>query len=91
MLVADSAVGWPDVALALIAALPGIIAAIAAVRVRRDIRTPSKRPLGQLMEDTTHVALANYYRLHRLNEKVPEPPRPEAPAPVFADGDAPVV
>lgn len=60
-------------ALALIFALPSIIAAIAAVRIRRDIQTPSNRPLGQLAEDTTHVALANYYRLHTLSEGKPPP------------------
>ncbi len=58
--------GWPDVVLALIAAIPGIIAAIAALRVHKAIKTPSGTTIGQQVESVHHVALGNNYRLRAV-------------------------
>lgn len=69
MLGVNGQVGWPEVALALIAAAPGIIAAIASLRTRRDIRTPSGTAIGTQVEDTQHVTLANHYRIRQLERK----------------------
>lgn len=68
-------VTWPDVALALIAGMPGIIAAVAALRVHAKIKTPSGTPIGQQVEDVQHVALANHYQLRKQNgDAMREPP-----------------
>lgn len=62
-----TATSWQDVALALIAALPGVIAAIAALRIHSQIKTPSGKSIGKQVEDVVHTALANHYRLRVLN------------------------
>lgn len=61
-----ASIGWPDVMIALIAGLPGIIAAIAALRVHGAIKTPSGTPIGKQVEATHHVALGNNYRLRSV-------------------------
>lgn len=42
--------GWPDVGLAFIAALPGMLAAYWAYRVSQAVHTNSNRTLGQHVE-----------------------------------------
>lgn len=59
------AVTWPAVALALITALPGIIAALAGLSVRRSVKTPSKTSIGKQVEQAHHVVIANNHALHR--------------------------
>lgn len=60
MLVASS-VGWPDVVLALIAAVPSTLTVFLTYLVRRDVKTPSGDRLGEVAErthDATHATLA---------------------------------
>lgn len=71
MILAD-AINWNAVILALIAALPGIIAAIYAGRIHRKIKTPSGTPIGHQVENALHTALGNNYRLQRLTGEVPD-------------------
>jgi hypothetical protein len=61
-----ASVGWPDVTIALIAGLPGILAAFAALRVNQQIRTPSKTSIGRQIEDVNHTARANNYHLQAM-------------------------
>jgi hypothetical protein len=63
-----AAVGWPDVGIALIAGLPGIIAAFAALSVRQSVKTPSGTSVGKQVENMHHTALANNYRLQALGD-----------------------
>ncbi len=65
-----ASVGWPDVAIALIAGLPAIISALAAVSVRRQIRTPSGTAIGKQVEDAHHVALANHYLIRATSKEM---------------------
>lgn len=60
-------VGWPNVVMALIVALPSIIAALTAIRVRKAIQTPSRKPLGEVAEFTHDTAIANNMHLRQLN------------------------
>lgn len=62
-----SGVGWPDVMIALIAALPGIIAAWASLRTNREIRTPSGDSIGKVTERTHDTAIANNLHLRKAN------------------------
>ncbi len=64
-----SGVGWPDVAIALIAGLPGILAAVAGIAVHRQVKTPSGTTIGRQVEDTNHVAIANRHSLVALDER----------------------
>ena len=52
------AIDWTPIVVALIAGLPGIIAAIAAVRVKREIRTSDGLPIGPMVEETHDLAKA---------------------------------
>lgn len=57
----STAVGWPDVVLALIAAVPSSLTLVLAYLLRRDVKTPSGDTLGSVAErthDTTHATLA---------------------------------
>jgi hypothetical protein len=59
-------VDWTNVLLALIAGLPAIIAALAAISVHRQIKTPSGTSIGKQVEGTHHVSLGNNYRLRAV-------------------------
>ena len=59
-------IGWPDVAIALVAGLPAIISAWAALHVKQQIKTPSGTAIGKQIESTHHVALGNNYRLRAV-------------------------
>lgn len=73
-----ASVDWTNVLVALIAGLPAIIAAIAAMLVRRDIKTPSGTAIGKQVENALHTSLANNYHLRALGNTVGAPPSPEA-------------
>ena len=47
-----SAVGWPDVAIALVAGVPGIIAAIFAGLARNEVKTQNGHTLANSVEQT---------------------------------------
>ena len=53
-----SGVDWTNVLLALIAAVPGIIAAVYAGRVHHQVKTPSGTSIGKQIENTLHTSLA---------------------------------
>lgn len=75
-----AAVDGTIVLVALIGAVPATIAAVAALRNGRAMRTPSKTSIGQQVEDALHTSIANNYRLVALGDglKVPMPPKAEA-------------
>lgn len=50
------AVNWPTVALALIAALPGIIAAFYGHRNAASLRTANQKTVGQMVEEVHGAA-----------------------------------
>lgn len=75
-----SATSWQDVVLALIAALPGLLAAFYAGRVHSKIKTPSGTPIGKQVENALHTSLANHYRLLALNGEDVGPPSAAAQA-----------
>ncbi len=64
-----SGVGWPDVAIALIAGLPGILAAVTGIAVHRQVKTPSGTTIGRQVEDTNHLAISNRNSLHAMDER----------------------
>ena len=51
--------GWPDVAIAAIGAIPGILAVYIGYRIHTQIRTPSGKPIGEVAEFTHDTAIAN--------------------------------
>jgi hypothetical protein len=77
-----ASIDWTNVILALIAATPGIIAAIYAGKVHRQVKTPSGKPIGAQVEDALHTALSNNYHLQSIGAKV------EAATPPQANGEA---
>lgn len=50
---------WPDVVIAAIVALPGILASVLAYLNRRAIRTPSGDKIGEVMERTHDLSAAD--------------------------------
>jgi hypothetical protein len=69
---------WANVAVALLVGLPGIISAIYAARVHHQIKTPSKLPIGQQVENNLHTGLANNYRLRSISDAVQAPESAES-------------
>jgi len=67
VLLLTTVVGWPDVALALIAGLPGIIAAVYGGMNRRSLRTPSGKSIGRQVEDVNHTTIATHHNLASLS------------------------
>ncbi len=63
---------------ALIAGLPAIISAVAAVKVHRQIQTPSGTSIGKQVESAHHVALGNNYRLRAVTGELGATAPPEA-------------
>lgn len=51
-----AATGWADVLIALIASVPGTLAALLAYMNRRSIRTPSGDPIGHVAERAEHAS-----------------------------------
>lgn len=62
-----AAVDWTNVFVALIAGAPAIIAAIYSVRVNGQIKTPSKRSIGEQVESAHLTAIANNMQLTTMN------------------------
>lgn len=62
---------------ALITAVPATIAAVASVKNRNALKTPSKTPIGKQVEDALQTAIANNYRLQAMGQEfdVPMPER----------------
>lgn len=77
-MIVASGIDWTQVLVALIAGLPAILAAIFAGLIHRQIKTPSKRPIGQQVEDVLHTALANNYHLQLIAPAVHAPTTPES-------------
>lgn len=80
---------WPDVGLALVVGVPGIIAAFYANRsaaharqVVEEIKTPSKTSIGRQIEDVNHTARANNYHLQAMGSDIGTTTPPEATAEV---------
>jgi hypothetical protein len=59
-------VNWTTVLVALISALPAIIAALYAGKVNRAIRTPSGDPIGHVVERAHEAGIANHLLLQTL-------------------------
>lgn len=77
-MIGASSIDWTNVILALIAALPGIVAAVYAGKVHRQVRTPSGKPIGAQVEDTLHTSLSNNYHLQSIGAKMDSPTSSEA-------------
>jgi hypothetical protein len=71
-------IDWTNVLVALIAGLPAIIAALASLHIRQQLRTPSGTSIGKQVENVQHTALSNYYRLHSLTRGLDMPEAVEA-------------
>lgn len=69
-----AAIGWPDVALALVASLPGLIAAIFAGINRWHLRTPSGARIGVVAEKTHDLAAVAAMKVDRVVNGQIEPP-----------------
>lgn len=61
---------------ALIAAVPASIAALASLSNRQQLKTPSGTSVGKQVESAHHTAIANNYRLQSLGENL-DVPMPE--------------
>lgn len=59
---------WPDVGVALVVALPGLLAAIVAVLNRRQLRTPSGERIGDLAERTHDITHATNLRVNLMDK-----------------------
>ncbi len=68
-----SAIGWPDVMIALIAGLPAIIGAVTALLVRRSISTPSGERIGTVVEKAHDLTAADLAMTTKVHTKVTEP------------------
>lgn len=55
------------VIVAAITAAPSLVAALVALAVRRDIRTPSGDTIGSVAEKAHHTGIANNLLLRKLN------------------------
>lgn len=61
---------WPDVALAFIPLIGSMFTAYLAFLIKRDIRTPSGKPIGKQVEDTLHTATANFHYSDAISRHV---------------------
>lgn len=66
-------IDWTQIIVALIAGLPGLIAALASLHIRQAIKTPSKRRIGAQVEDAVHIGLTNAYRLESVRKNAGAP------------------
>lgn len=72
-MIVAAGIDWTNVIVALIAGLPAIIAAIAAVSIHQKIATPSGTAIGKQVESALHTALANNYHLRGIGDAVNAP------------------
>lgn len=62
-----ASIDWTNVIVAGIVGLPAIIAAVYAGRVHGQIKTPSGKPLGEVVEYAHDTAIANNMLLTKAN------------------------
>lgn len=71
-----ASIDYTTVIVALIAAIPATVAAYAALRNGRALKTPSKTSIGKQVEDALQTAIANNFRLqgmaHKLDVRMPD-------------------
>jgi hypothetical protein len=67
--VTAATIGWPDVFVALIAGLPAIISAVAALSIHRQIKTPSGKSIGKQVEDVNHTSRSNWHTLSAMDRR----------------------
>jgi cobalamin synthase len=72
--VTASTVGWPDVAIALVAAAPALLAAIFAYLNNRAIKTPSGDKIGSVVEKTHDLAAVAAPSIQRTEAAVSNGP-----------------
>ena len=65
-----SPIDWTQVLLALIAVVPGTIAAVGVILVRRSIRTPSGDSIGAVMERTHDLSSADLALTTKVHKAV---------------------
>jgi hypothetical protein len=61
---------WPDVALALIASLPGLFAAYFAYRITQSVKTNSGKTIGQHVETIDEVVASNRQHVGTIESTV---------------------
>jgi len=72
-------VSWQEVCLALIAALPGLIAAIFAGLNRRSLKTPSGQPIGAVAERAHDLSAVSVHQGTAILKANGHPDVPDAP------------
>jgi hypothetical protein len=58
---------WPDVGIAFVVALPGLLAAWVSILNRRQIRTPSGDTIGEIAERTHDITHATNMRVNSMD------------------------
>lgn len=61
------AVDWTTVIVAVCGALPGTLAALVALTVRRQLKTPSGDHIGAVVERSHDITSANFALLKKIN------------------------
>lgn len=69
-----SPIDWTQVLIALIAGLPSTIAAIGAIYLAKQLRTPSGDTPGALIERTHELAIVNTEMTMDVHKQVGHPP-----------------
>jgi hypothetical protein len=59
---------WPDVGVALVVALPGLLSFIVAMANRKQLRTPSGDTIGELSERTHDITHATNLRVNLMDK-----------------------
>jgi ABC-type Fe3+ transport system permease subunit len=67
-------VDWTQVLLALIAVVPGTIAAVGVLIVRRRLATPSGDPIGTVVERTHDLSSADLAMTTKVHDKITNGP-----------------
>jgi cobalamin synthase len=83
--VTATTLGWPDVAVALIAAAPALLAAILAYLNNRAIKTPSGDKIGSVVERTHDLAAVAAPSIQRTADAINGEAGPAPPSPPAAD------
>jgi hypothetical protein len=63
-------VSWPDVGLAFIAALPGLLAAYFAYRITQSVKTNSGKTIGQHVETIDETVASNMAHVGNVERTV---------------------
>ena len=69
-MILGSPIDWTQVLLALIAVVPGTIAAVGVLIVRKRITTPSGDPIGTVVERTHDLSSADLAMTTKVHDKV---------------------